>query len=297
MLPIREIPLRASLLMDAPEGAVRRALGRADVWTRTARALGARAELAGGGAYPRAPLRAGELMRVRRDRNTTGTVLSPLWPTRSLILRVDIDPDQDAVPLPSLELVAGPLDQCRVTLTTSATLAGTLVTVDCRVRAEPAVFTPRLRRRVLAFAQMLLGIAVLVARETRVVVAGAVIENGAVLAARRTGPAALAGCWELPGGKVNPGETEKAALARELVEELGLTVTVTERIGADIDLGDNTVLRCYAAEIIEGRPRPTEHDAVRWIEPSALHTVNWLEPDRAILPELHVLLSRIGTRG
>ena len=54
-----------------------------------------------------------------------------------------------------------------------------------------------------------------------------------------TRPPELAGLWELPGGKVAPGETDAAALARELREELGIEVTVGARLGADVALGDD----------------------------------------------------------
>ena len=69
---------------------------------------------------------------------------------------------------------------------------------------------------------------------TQIVVAGAVISGSTLLVAQRVRPPELAGRWELPGGKVGPGETERDALARELAEELGLEVTdvaVGERLG------------------------------------------------------------------
>ena len=55
------------------------------------------------------------------------------------------------------------------------------------------------------------------------VVGAAIVRDGRVLAARRTTPAAAAGRWEFPGGKVEPGETPDAALVREVAEELGCT--------------------------------------------------------------------------
>src|SRR5690625_6637565 len=71
----------------------------------------------------------------------------------------------------------------------------------------------------------------------QIVVAGAVIGDGALLVAQRGRPPELAGRWELPGGKVAPGESEPAALARELAEELGVAepdVHVGGRIGTDV---------------------------------------------------------------
>ena len=59
------------------------------------------------------------------------------------------------------------------------------------------------------------------------VVGAAIVRDGRVLAARRTAPPEAAGRWELPGGKVESGETPDAALVREVAEELGCTVAVT----------------------------------------------------------------------
>ena len=68
----------------------------------------------------------------------------------------------------------------------------------------------------------------------QIVVAGALIVGAKLLVAQRGRPPELAGRWELPGGKVGPGETDHAALARELAEELGIAVSVGPRVGPDI---------------------------------------------------------------
>lgn len=77
----------------------------------------------------------------------------------------------------------------------------------------------------------------------QIVVAGAIVRGCTVLVAQRVRPPELAGRWELPGGKVAAGETERAALARELAEELGLEVAdlaVGDRVGDDIALNGTT---------------------------------------------------------
>ena len=282
--------LTTSLLIDAPLGSVRRVLGRTDVWTRTARAAGARAEVAGQRVGGLAPLRDGDLIRVRADRAHQVRWL----PSRSLILRVRTDP----AGLPSLHLVAGPVTELVVELTAEPADGGTLGTVTVRAVQSPGslagVLTPLLRRRLFAAGRLLLGIALLAAREPLIVVGGCVIADGAVLAARRTTPPDLAGKWELPGGKVDPGETERAALVRELAEELGVTVAVGDRVGPDVDLGDNVLLRCYRCEIVAGSPVPTEHEAVRWVRAGDLDALDWLAGDAQVIGHVRGTLNRRG---
>jgi 8-oxo-dGTP diphosphatase len=281
------IPLRVTALIDAPNGAVRRVLARTDIWTRTARALGGRAEVVGDRAGDRAPLRSGDLLRFRPERSRHGR-LTRLIPPRSLQLTIAIVDG-----LPQFDLLAGPASFCRINITTASTGAGTLVTVDTQLEMSPRLITPLYRRRVLAAGQLLLGIIRLAAAETEVVVAGVIIEDGRLLAARRTHPPALAGKWELPGGKVKPGETEVDALARELAEELGIEVEAGERFGAEVELGDNRVLRCRTARICAGRPAPSEHDQVRWVPAAELDELDWLPADRELLPELRHRLEQI----
>jgi 8-oxo-dGTP diphosphatase len=93
----------------------------------------------------------------------------------------------------------------------------------------------------------------------QIVVAGAVMCGSTVLVAQRARPPELAGRWELPGGKVAPGESERDALARELSEELGVEVgdvAVGDRLGDDILLDDTTTLRAYRVRLVRGEPHP-----------------------------------------
>jgi 8-oxo-dGTP diphosphatase len=124
---------------------------------------------------------------------------------------------------------------------------------------------------------------------TQIVVAAAVVRGCTVLVAQRVRPPELAGRWELPGGKVAPGETERAALARELAEELGLEIAdivVGERLGADISLDDTTTLRAYLVRLAGGEPQPHDHRALRWVTAPELPAVDWVPADRGWLKDL-----------
>jgi 8-oxo-dGTP diphosphatase len=124
---------------------------------------------------------------------------------------------------------------------------------------------------------------------TQIVVAGAVISGATLLVAQRVRPPELAGRWELPGGKVAPGERERDALARELAEELGLQVddfTVGDRLGSDVALNDTTTLRAYQVRLVRGEPQPHDHQALRWVTMAELGDVDWVPADRAWLSEL-----------
>jgi 8-oxo-dGTP diphosphatase len=100
----------------------------------------------------------------------------------------------------------------------------------------------------------------------------------------------LAGLWELPGGKVAVGESDAAALARELREELGVDVTVGARIGADVALTDTMTLRAYRVTQTGGALHPNDHRALRWVGADDLDGLPWVPADRAWVGELTQLL-------
>lgn len=124
------------------------------------------------------------------------------------------------------------------------------------------------------------------------VVAAALFRDGRLLLAQRTRPADLAGLWELPGGKVEPGETVEDALRRELREELGVDVSGGERIGAAVPLPDGRLLCAYRVELVAGVPAPLEHSALRWVDAAELTTVPLVPNDREWLPDLQEHLLR-----
>lgn len=123
-----------------------------------------------------------------------------------------------------------------------------------------------------------------------VVVGAAIVRHGCVLAARRTAPPEAAGRWELPGGKVEPGETADAALVREVREELGCDIRVRGWLDGESAIGGTHVLRVALATLEAGEPRGGEHDELRWLAPERLEDVDWLEPDRPFLPQLTEVL-------
>ncbi|MGB7448332.1 MAG: NUDIX domain-containing protein [Ornithinimicrobium sp.] len=127
-----------------------------------------------------------------------------------------------------------------------------------------------------------------------VVAAAAVVDDLArpsqLLAGRRSAPADLAGRWELPGGKVEPGEQARDAVCRELREELGVGARLGSQVwGPSTDhpgawpLGPGLVMTLYWARIAAGHPRPlADHDALRWLTRAELDSVPWLESNTAI---------------
>lgn len=121
---------------------------------------------------------------------------------------------------------------------------------------------------------------------TQIVVAGALISDGRVLVAQRARPPELAGLWELPGGKVAPGESDAEALARELQEELGVDVAVGERLGVDVMLSPTMTLRAYLVYLSAGQVRALDHRELRWIAGAELHALAWVPADTAWLPAL-----------
>ena len=113
-----------------------------------------------------------------------------------------------------------------------------------------------------------------------VVVAAAIERDGRYLAARRTKPDWAAGRWEFPGGKVEPGESETDALAREIREELGVTIAVGNRVPGEWPLHDDLVLHLYVATLIEGDPQPLDHhDELRWVALDEFEDLDWLPSD------------------
>lgn len=113
--------------------------------------------------------------------------------------------------------------------------------------------------------------------------------EGRVLACQRAEDRHLGGLWEFPGGKVENDEDPRAALARELSEELGIVVMVGQKFDAVVEWTDGVVrirLSGYLCDILEGEAAPLEHKEIRWCGYDELPKLNWAKADLPILDEL-----------
>ena len=121
------------------------------------------------------------------------------------------------------------------------------------------------------------------------VVAGVITDaRGRVLLARRAEGSELAGLWEFPGGKVEPGESPEAALARELEEELGIDVDVGAPL---IDVPQQVPRRRLRLDVRRiaawrGTPRGYEGQALAWVPPERLVRYDMPAPDRPVVAAL-----------
>jgi 8-oxo-dGTP diphosphatase len=115
-----------------------------------------------------------------------------------------------------------------------------------------------------------------------------------VLLARRPEGKKMAGLWEFPGGKVNPGETPEAALIRELREELG--IDVSENCLAPFAFASHgydsfhLLMPLYLCRKWKGFVQPLEGQALSWVRPAKLSEYDMPEADKPLVPLLRDFL-------
>ncbi|MDO5492198.1 MAG: (deoxy)nucleoside triphosphate pyrophosphohydrolase [Nesterenkonia sp.] len=138
-----------------------------------------------------------------------------------------------------------------------------------------------------------------------VVVAGAILRSTdtsvqELLIARRTAPESLAGLWEFPGGKLEPGEDPRVGAVRELAEELGVDVVLGEELtsptvpefeaGHGWRLNDEAVMRLFLGRLRDDSPEPqalADHDRVVWAPVGcSLLRYPWIPADLPIVEAL-----------
>lgn len=131
-----------------------------------------------------------------------------------------------------------------------------------------------------------------------ITVSGAIIlrENPATqqkeIFATQRGYGDFKGGWEIPGGKLEPGETPEQCIVREINEELSTQVKAEKILGVvDYDYPTfHLTMHCILCTIVSGNLQLIEHEASRWLTKETLHTVNWLPADVEILPKIEELL-------
>ncbi len=211
---------------------------------------------------------------------------------------------------PERDVHAAALGRGRVTHSRLFTATGAGTLVDEQVDWEsglPGVLGGLvdrlvLRRRILRAMQSHLD-AYAAAAERRAldvlqVVGAAIVDDGRVLVARRSG-GPYDGQWEFPGGKVEPGESDLPALVRECAEELGVVVVPRSFVGEVLLDGivgggapGSSTLRVWEARLESGEPVAHEHAELRWVDAAALADLDWIPADRPLLPAVRALLSR-----
>jgi 8-oxo-dGTP diphosphatase len=166
------------------------------------------------------------------------------------------------------------------------------------------VFDRVLRRRVLRAMQAHLDAYAAAAARRALdvvqVVGAALVEGDRVLVAQRSG-GPYDGCWEFPGGKVEPGEDDLAALVREIGEELGVAVVPQAFLGEVVldgvvagGLPGASTLRVWWGRIAAGEELTAhEHAELRWLPADELDGLDWIPADRPLLPAVRALLTRL----
>ena len=129
-------------------------------------------------------------------------------------------------------------------------------------------------------------------------VGAAVTENGACLATQRGSRMSFSRKWEFPGGKVEPGESPREALVREIREELGIDIEVGEFLGRGYGFSGpgRVVLDVYAARRTGGKLKLREHAECGWFDAGELESLDWVEPAEDVLRNVKCHLQRSGPR-
>lgn len=109
-----------------------------------------------------------------------------------------------------------------------------------------------------------------------------------ILIARRPDGAVLGGFWEMPGGKIEPGETPERCVVREFGEELGLTVEPGERLPAIEHHYDHAhvTLHPILCTLVRGEPRDLQVAEHRWVRPSELEQFKFPPANRPLIEHL-----------
>jgi 8-oxo-dGTP diphosphatase len=117
--------------------------------------------------------------------------------------------------------------------------------------------------------------------------------EGRFLACLRPQGKHLAGLWEFPGGKVDPGESAVSALIREIREELGVEVSVGKALDPVVwsyDRGEIRLLPFLCTIMNGGEPRAIEHDRLHWCCAKDFGTLDWAGADLPVLDQIRTFM-------
>ena len=120
----------------------------------------------------------------------------------------------------------------------------------------------------------------------KIEVVAAIIRKGDKIFATQRGYGDFKDWWEFPGGKMEEGETPEAALIREIKEELSTDISVDKFLyTVDYDYPKfHLTMHCFMCSLVTDALHLNEHEASKWLDVEAIHSVNWLPADEAILP-------------
>jgi 8-oxo-dGTP diphosphatase len=124
-------------------------------------------------------------------------------------------------------------------------------------------------------------------------VAGILINQGKVFIAKRGPEGSFGGCWEFPGGKVEEGESDEAAIAREFDEEFGIKIEALKLLGESVfpHRGRDRILAAWLIGLEPfTRPRLLEHEEIAWAGAEKLGTLELVDSDRDLLPYILPLI-------
>lgn len=115
----------------------------------------------------------------------------------------------------------------------------------------------------------------------------AIIKNqqGKILIDRRKPGGEMGGLWEFPGGKIEPGETIKECIAREIWEELAIEIKIGDRLTTITHTYENFKVTLYVhdCQYLSGEPQPLECEEIHWVEPSQMNQYQFPQANTQIV--------------
>lgn len=125
----------------------------------------------------------------------------------------------------------------------------------------------------------------------KIEVVAAIIKKDNKYFVTQRGHGKLKGKWEFPGGKIEAGETREEALKREIMEELGVDISVDKHFHTiEHTYSDcHIILHCYLCTVVKGKIELLEHSDAKWLDAEHIDQVDWLPADIDIIEKIKAL--------